>query len=121
MATASIRAFHRVYPRLAEIPIKLVGDRAVSVKEVAQENLQFSVEEEKSIVDENYLWFLAVAYYSNRSAEFKEDVRLALFGMPLLTLTEALKHVIARDEIGFKLVRMYAGLRQEALRKIAQL
>ena len=130
------------YPTLASIPIMLYDNEAVSIKDLNAKFISFDVEAEKSRltkkllsfeaekshVDEGYVWALAVAYYSKLASLPSPmvsivgfEVSIVGFGIPTMSPNQALDEVRNNTETGAKLVRMYAGLRQEVLSKVAQL
>jgi len=117
-------------PALADVPIFMVGEQAVSLRdlvypptpEVAVLKRQI-VKIKKVRILKKDLWKLAEAYYSRQAEKLGERYKiLRRVSSPdepsTLTVAEVLQHIKSRDKIGQSFVEMYSGLRDLILEMV---
>jgi len=109
--------FLRSNPGLAGVPVFLVNGRPVSLSEaLAMLRSNVNVPEVLSGLqslglDGEETWILAEEFW-RRVASARPDISIMMLQpyVPAMSPMEALQHIRARDEIGARLVQMYANM-----------
>jgi hypothetical protein len=112
-----LEEFIRSNPGLAGVPVFLVNGRPVSLSEaLAMLRSNVNVPEVLSGLqslglDGEDTWVLAEEFW-RRVASARPDISIMMLQpyVPTMSPMEALQHIRARDEIGTRLVQMYASM-----------
>jgi hypothetical protein len=113
-----LKRFISENPALANIPVVVVGGRAITLSE-AVSMLERGVMVSEIVAklsrlgldDEEELWVLAERFWQE-IASARPGISIYSLGgyIPAMSPSEALAHIRARDEVGKMLVKMYASL-----------
>jgi hypothetical protein len=112
-----LERFLEANPGLASVPALMVGGRPATLSE-ALSMLRAGLDTDEILkslqsigLDGEEVWALAEEFWS-RIVAARPDIRIyALQGyVPVMSPAEALEHIRARDEVGARLVQMYANM-----------
>jgi hypothetical protein len=113
-----LKRFVSENPPLASVPVAVVGGRAITLSEAVSMLERGTMVQEivaklqsLGLDDEEELWILAERFWQE-IASARPGISVHSLGgyIPSMSPGEALAHIRARDEVGKRLVQMYASL-----------